>query len=560
MTEPRSEDGPGRVVVVGLGPAGADLLVPAARAALTATDPERRFVRTARHPAVSDLAAEGIALRSCDDLYQSAADRSAVYEAIADRLLAAAEGGDVCFAVPGSPAVGEQSVAILRARLGKRLGLVPGLSFLDLAWLRLGVDPQGGSGARAIDGQALPAALPAGPLLISHCHNKLVLSDVKLALLERLPGEAPVTVLARLGLPDEAVTTVPLEDLDRVVEPDHLTSVFVELPPGGPGEAWERFVALVERLRGPGGCPWDAEQTHHSLTRHLIEEAYEVIESIEALPASAPAPGPEPVPGGAYEHLEEELGDLAFQVVFHATLAREAGAFTITDVLTGIHDKLVHRHPHVFGDVAVSGADEVVANWEVIKREEKGRASLMDGVSRHLPSLLYAHKLYRKAASAGLSFGTAEEARARAGSALSVIVGRGGAGRPGRGASGGGPGLHRLPGPAGRNRRRVGPPGLGRPVQGALPGARGPGGGGGPDPRVNGPGGRCHPLGADDLVLPEIALGPYGGGLTLRVAPIARTMSQSLGLRRSFPKPMKGGARGAWRPTAPPQRRSFLSR
>src|SRR5439155_4732387 len=140
---------------------------------------------------------------------------------------------------------------------------------------------------------------------------------------------------------------------------------------GGPGEAWERLVALIERLRAPGGCPWDAEQTHHSLARHLIEETYEVIEAIEALPASAPG-GPDLVPEGAYAALEEELGDLACQVVFHATFAREAGAFTITDVLTGIHDKLVRRHPHVFGDVSVTGADQVVANWEQIKREEKG--------------------------------------------------------------------------------------------------------------------------------------------------------------------------------------------
>jgi tetrapyrrole methylase family protein / MazG family protein len=412
----------GRVVVVGLGPGGADLLLPAARAAIVATPAERRFVRTMRHPAVDELVAEGVEFRSCDDIYESATEAGEVYETIAARLLAAAEDGDVCFAVPGSPAVGENSVALLRDRLGKRLGLVPGLSFLDLAWLRLGVDPLARSGARAVDGNALPAALPAGPLLVSHCHSRLVLSDVKLALLERLPGEAPVTVLARLGLPDESVTTVPLEDLDRVVEPDHLTSVFAEMPPGGPGEAWERFVTLVERLRGPGGCPWDAEQTHHSLSRHLIEEAYEVIEAIEALPASAPAPGPEPVPEGSYEHLEEELGDLAFQVAFHATLAREAGAFTITDVIGGIHDKLVRRHPHVFGDVAVTGADEVVANWEVIKREEKGRTSLMDGVSRDLPSLLYAHKLYRKAASAGLTFGTAEEALARAGTDLGALT------------------------------------------------------------------------------------------------------------------------------------------
>lgn len=417
---------PGRVVVVGLGPGGADLLLPAARAAIEATDPTRRFVRTLRHPAVADLVAEGVEFISCDDVYESAGRAGDVYETIAVRLERAAAGGDACFAVPGSPAVGENSVALLRSRLGKRLDLVPGLSFLDLAWLRLGVDPLAGSGARAVDGKALPSALPAGPLLVSHCHSKLVLSDVKLALLERLPGEAPVSVLARLGLPDEAITTVPLEDLDRVVEPDHLTSVFVELPPGGPGEAWERLVALIERLRGPGGCPWDAEQTHHTLARHLIEESYEVIEAIEALPASAPAPGPEPVPEGAYEHLEEELGDLACQVIFHSTFAREAGAFTVTDVLSGIHDKLVRRHPHVFGDVAVSGADEVVANWEVIKREEKGRASLMDGVSRHLPSLLYAHKLFRKAGSAGLDFGTADEALARAEAELQGLVQAGG--------------------------------------------------------------------------------------------------------------------------------------
>jgi tetrapyrrole methylase family protein / MazG family protein len=413
---------PGRVVVVGLGPGGTDLLLPAARAAILATTPERRFVRTVRHPAVSDLVAEGVEFRSCDDIYESATRPGEVYETIAARLAAAAEEGDVCFAVPGSPGVGENSVALLRARLGKRLVLVPGLSFLDLAWLRLGVDPLAGAGARAVDGKALPAALPAGPVLVSHCHSKMVLSDVKLALLERLQGEAPVTVLARLGLPDESLTVVSLEDLDRVVEPDHLTSVFVEVPPGGPGEAWERLVALVERLRGPGGCPWDAEQTHHSLARHLIEETYEVIEAIEALPASAPEPGPEPVPSGAYEHLEEELGDVAFQVIFHSTLAREAGAFAVTDVLTGIHDKLVRRHPHVFGDVAVSGADEVVANWEVIKREEKGRASLMDGVSRHLPSLLYAHKLYRKAGSAGLDFGTAGEALGRAQAELARLA------------------------------------------------------------------------------------------------------------------------------------------
>ncbi|MGH9041621.1 MAG: MazG family protein, partial [Acidimicrobiia bacterium] len=156
-----------------------------------------------------------------------------------------------------------------------------------------------------------------------------------------------------------------------------------------------------------------AAQTHHSLARHLVEEAYEVIEAIEALPASAPG-GRDPIPQGAYEALEDELGDLAIQVVLHATFAREAGACTVTDVLNAIHDKMVRRHPHVFGDVEADTADQVMANWEQIKRTEKGGASLMDEVPKNLPSLLYVHKLYRKASAAGLEFGTAGEARDRA--------------------------------------------------------------------------------------------------------------------------------------------------
>src|SRR5213079_2455750 len=150
-------------------------------------------------------------------------------------------------------------------------------------------------------------------------------------------------------------------DLDRDIEPDHLTSLY--LPALAPPVASEvaRFAELVATLRLR--CPWDREQTHQSLTRHLLEETYEVLEAIESLPEGV-------------HHLEEELGDLLFQIVFHAALAAEEGAFTLADVARGIHDKLVHRHPHVFGDVAAHSADQVLANWEQIKQAEKGRASV----------------------------------------------------------------------------------------------------------------------------------------------------------------------------------------
>ena len=399
-----------RVVVVGLGPGGADLLLARARTALASAD--RRLVRTARHPAVVDLTAEGMTFEPLDAFYERADDLDDVYPRIAAAVIdaaVAAPGSVIAYAVPGNPVVAERSVAEVRRRAsdaGVTVEVVPGLSFADLAWARLGVDPM--AGARVVDGRALePEALEAGgPVLFAQVDDRFVCSDLKLALLERLPADAPVTVLQRLGLPDEQIAEVPLAELDRVVVPDHLTSCFAVLPPG-PADTFGTLVALARRLRGPGGCPWDAEQTHHSLTRYLIEETYEVVDALAALP---PDVGPDADPEGALDDaapevwaaIADELGDLLFQVVFHAVLAEEEGVFTAADVATGIHDKLVRRHPHVFGDVEARTGDDVVRNWEQIKKDERGSASLVDSVPTGLPALLYTHKLFRKAAAVGL--------------------------------------------------------------------------------------------------------------------------------------------------------------
>jgi tetrapyrrole methylase family protein/MazG family protein len=386
-----------RVVVVGLGPAGADLLLPAARAAL-----ERvpiRFVRTARHPAVDDLAREGIDLEPLDLLYDQADDFDTVYAAIADRVVETArERGEILYAVPGSPTIAERSVELIRAA-GIDVELIPGISFVDLAWWRLGIDPM--HGARVVDARAfaIDAAGSSGPMLIAQADSQLVCSEVKLALLDTLPAEHEITVLQRLGLPDERIFTVALADLDREVEPDHLTSLFVDTGDTAVGPELARLLALTQRLRGPGGCPWDAAQTHHSLRRHVLEEAYEVVEAIEVLPAEAPAGE---IPIGAYDALEDELGDLLFQVMIQSVLASEAGAFTVADVARAVHAKLVRRHPHVFGDVRVSDASEVVTNWEQIKKTEKEDQSLVAGVTAGLPSLIAVQKLFRKGSSIGL--------------------------------------------------------------------------------------------------------------------------------------------------------------
>ncbi len=381
-----------RIVVVGLGPGDPDMVTAGVLRAIEQV--EVRFLRTERHPS-SHLVPGATTF---DHHYESADTFDDVYRRVVDDLLAGAERhGTVLYAVPGSPRVLERTVDLLdvEAAAGRvEVDVLPAMSFVDLAWVRLGVDPYE-EGVRLVDAHrfATAAAGERGPLLVAHCHNRRVLSDVKLAV-DEAPSR-PVVVLQRLGLPDESVSTVEWADLDRSFEPDHLTSLYVpELAEPVAGEV-AAFVDLVATLRA--GCPWDAEQTHRTLTRHLLEETYEVLEALDAVGDGGPDVEPE-----AYAHLEEELGDLLFQIVFHTTLATEAGAFGLADVARGIHDKLVHRHPHVFADVEVSGAGDVAANWEQIKKAEKGRSSVFDGIPSNLPALLYAMKVQKKARSVGV--------------------------------------------------------------------------------------------------------------------------------------------------------------
>jgi len=158
-------------------------------------------------------------------------------------------------------------------------------------------------------------------------------------------------------------------------------------------EAIERLLEVMRRLRAPDGCPWDREQTHDSLKSDLIEEAYEVIDAIE---------------GGNVSHLEEELGDLLLQVVFHSQISEENGHFEFSDVANAIIDKLERRHPHVFGEVQVSGTGEVLQNWDAIKKAEKKDGdkpgSIVDGIPRHLPALQKAHQIQKRAARAGFDW------------------------------------------------------------------------------------------------------------------------------------------------------------
>lgn len=349
-----------------------------------------RFVRTTRHPSAS-LVPDAT---SFDDVYETADRFEDVYATIADRLVtAAADHGHVLYAVPGSPLVLERSVARLRHDPRIECEVLPAISFLDLAYAALGIDPVEAR-VRLIDGHEFSqsAAGETGPLLIAHAHANWVLSEIKLAA-ESATGDEAVVILQRLGTDDEAIVHTTWSELDRTVEADHLTCVYVPQLGAPVGHELVRFHELARVLREQ--CPWDREQTHRSLVQYLLEETYEVVDAIEALDPADPA---------SDDHLVEELGDLLYQIEFHATIAEQEGRFTMADVAREVHDKLVRRHPHVFGDVAVAGSDDVVQNWDAIKQAEKQRSSVFDGIAHSQPSLGYAFAVQRKAAKVGFDW------------------------------------------------------------------------------------------------------------------------------------------------------------
>lgn len=158
-------------------------------------------------------------------------------------------------------------------------------------------------------------------------------------------------------------------------------------------KSFDRLVAIIARLRSPGGCPWDREQTHDSIKGNMLEEAYEAVETIDQ---------------GDTARLCEELGDLLMQIVLHAQMAKEAGSFEIGDVIEKICDKLIYRHPHVFGETKVKDSSEVVANWEELKRKE-GKGELLSGLPKNMPALAYAQAVGRRVARVGFDWKTVDD-------------------------------------------------------------------------------------------------------------------------------------------------------
>ncbi|TCO71365.1 bifunctional methyltransferase/pyrophosphohydrolase YabN [Marinisporobacter balticus] len=391
-----------KLTVIGLGPGSKEYLTIGAFEKMKVS--KKVFLRTEKHPVVDYLKEQEISYESFDAIYEQKENFDEVYKAIVENLLTMVESEDVVYAVPGSPFVAEVTVQILidRAKTqGFILEFVPSVSFIEAIFHTLKKDPIGG--LKIIDGLQLDKQAPdvETDVIVTQVYNKFVASEMKLKLMEYYPDEYPIVVIRGAGIPHvEKVQAMKLYELDRVEWLDYLTSIYI--PKFGEdmiaSYSMNDLIKIMKKLRGKGGCPWDAKQTHESLKPHLIEETYEVLEALDEMDMTL---------------LEEELGDLLLQIVFHALLASERDKFSMKDVVKGICKKLVDRHPHVFGEITVDSAAGAVKSWEAVKREEKNVKTYTEGLKRvpkHLPALMKSYKIQAKAAEVGFDWDHVEDA------------------------------------------------------------------------------------------------------------------------------------------------------
>ncbi len=384
------------ITLLGLGPGDPGLLTREAWEVLSSAG--EIYLRTRQHPTVAALPGSA-RIHSFDELYENGDSFDEVYMAITRKILELGRREEgVIYAVPGHPFVAEATcpeIARLAGAEGLALHIVNGLSFLEPTFAALGLDPYPRLtlfDALTLGAAHVPAFAPDAPVLIAQLYSRLVASEVKSTLTAIYPDEHPVKLVHNAGTTDQIVEDLALYEIDRSQHIGLLTALYV--PSLGEGTSLEAFQEIVAHLRAPNGCPWDREQTHKSLRKHLLEESYEAIGAIDS---------------GDFSSMREEFGDLLLQIMLNSEIASEEGEFTLNDVIKGIYDKIIRRHPHVFGDAKVQSVDGVLANWEKLKEKERkgeGKANkgLLDGVPLALPALSQAEEFQDRAARVGFDW------------------------------------------------------------------------------------------------------------------------------------------------------------
>lgn len=385
---------PNGITLVGLGPGSSQLWTRAAHALLTQAS--EVYLLTTQHPAVSDIPGVifDFACRpECGSPEKMAAELV--------RLGQRPEG--VIFAVPGHPGLGEPFVPLLRQQAAAHnvpVITVPGLSFVEPALAALGLDAPDNlqvTTALQLASHYHPPLEPDRPALVTGITSAAQMAAIEQVLLNAYPAEFEVWLVQDLGTEQPQHWSCSLNVLANQPGLNALTTLYL---PADRHAGFSAFQATIAHLRAPDGCPWDREQTHRSLRPYLLEETYEVLEALDA---------------GNPAALAEELGDLLLQIVLHAQIAIDAGEFNMAQIIDHINRKLLRRHPHVFGDVVVNGVDDVMTNWEAIKKAEKAAngqleaaASALDGLPPALPALVQALAVSKRAARVGFEWANIE--------------------------------------------------------------------------------------------------------------------------------------------------------
>ncbi|QAA30737.1 nucleoside triphosphate pyrophosphohydrolase [Clostridium manihotivorum] len=388
------------IKIIGLGPGSEEALTLGVVKQLKNSD--NVFLRTEKHPTVQFLVEEGIKFNTYDSAYENSTTFDQVYESIAvDLIEQHRKFNDITYGVPGHPLVAEKSVVNL-INLCKEndicYEILPAVSFIDVMMEALEIDPV--EGLKVVDAFDIGNQVldKRSGIIITQVYNQFIASEVKLKLQEEFNDDTEVYFVRAAGIKgQESIRKMPLYEIDMQEDIDYLTSIYVPKDLDNKKDFYD-LMSIIDKLRSEDGCPWDREQTHESLKKALIEESYEVIDAIDKEDDAG---------------MIEELGDVLLQVVFHSSIAKDDGYFNMNDVIQGICEKMINRHPHVFGDESIDTSVEVLEKWEDIKKKEKGFESIteeLNSIAKSLPATIRAAKVQSKAKKVGFDWDRVEDA------------------------------------------------------------------------------------------------------------------------------------------------------
>lgn len=383
----------GKITILGLGPGEYSLISQGVLDKLKSSS--NIYFRTKKHPVVERLRQE-IEFSSLDYFYDNEEDFESVYQNISNYIINLAKDEDIVYAVPGHPRVAEKTVSIicdLSQKEGIQVETIPSMSFVDAMFNYLEIDPS--NGFKLLDAFEIENSYidTNTSMIITQVYDEFIASNIKLKLMEYYDYDQEVCIVNGAGIKNlESKVYIPLYELDRKENKfDYLTSLYIPKSTNKKYTQVYDLEKIIETLRGENGCEWDKKQTHKSLKKNIIEEAYELCSAID---------------NDDIDEIVEELGDILLQVVFHSQIGKESGYFDLKEVVNGICNKLINRHPHVFKNIHID-MDKFEQVWEDIKKKEKNEEYIYESLERipkHLPALIKSSKIQKKAGLVGFDW------------------------------------------------------------------------------------------------------------------------------------------------------------